>query len=88
MHPLAVLGPPQPFHQLVQRHVERCVLVVKTCLGPHDGALHVTGDLDAFAGLGLTLVRLVAHDDVDALYAWRELRDLGQLLVEVVTESV
>ena len=68
--------------------VQRRVLVVKTCFGPHDRALHVTGDLDPFAGLGLPLVGFVAHDDVHALHPGGELRDLGELFVEVVTESV
>src|SRR5699024_4809532 len=70
------------------RKVQRRVLVVQTRLGPHDGALDMAGDLDPLADLGLPLVGLVTHHDVDALYAWSKLRDLGQLLVEVGTESI
>jgi len=84
----AVVGAPQAFEQPVHGDVKGAVLVVGAGLGTDDRALDMTGDLDPVAGLGLATVGLVGHDHVEPLDAWRELRNLRQLVVQVLAESV
>src|SRR5699024_3329540 len=83
-----VVGPAEALEELVDREVDGRLPVVVLGLGPHHRSLRPEGDLDSFAGLGLTRVVLVTHHDLDALDARFELGHLRELLVEVVPQSI
>src|SRR6476646_9045730 len=88
MDPPPVVRAPQSLEELVHRDVQRGVLVIRTRLGPDDRSLDVAGDLDPVTGLGLAWVGFVGHNHVEPLNARRELGDLGQLVIQVSTETV
>ena len=86
--PLAVAHPAQPLEQLAHRHVQCCVRVVGTGLGAHDRSPVQAGDLYPVAGLGLPAVGLMRDHDVQALHPRRQLRDLGQLFLEMPAKAL
>ena len=73
---------------LSDRDVERGVRVVGTRLGTDDRATVQAGDLDPVAGFGLPAVGLMRDHDVQALDPGRQLRDLGQLLLEMPAKAL
>jgi hypothetical protein len=88
MHSTSVVVTPEAFQQLVHRYVQGAVLVVGDGLGSHHRSLDMAGDLDSVACFGPAFVSFVGHDNIEALNARRELRYLGQLLVQVTAETL
>src|SRR5665647_2547915 len=88
MHPTSVVVTPEAFQQLVHGNVQGCVLVVGDSLGPHDWSLDMTCDLDAVGCFGLALVDFVGDHYIEALYARCELRNLGQLVIQVTAKAL
>ena len=88
MHSTSVVVTPEALQQLVHRYVQGAVLVVGARLGSHHGSLDMAGDLDSVACFGLALVGFVGHHNIEALNARRELRNLGQLVIQVTAEAL
>jgi len=88
MHPTSVVVTPEALQQLVHGYVQGGVLVVGDGLGPHHGSLDMTGDLDSVGCFGLALVDFVGDHNIEALYARCELRNLGQLVIQVTAEAL
>jgi len=88
MHPTSVMLTPEAFQQLVHGNVQGGVLVVSASLGSHHGPLDMASDLDSVGCFGLALVDLVRDHNIEALYARCELRDLGQLVIQVTAEAL
>jgi hypothetical protein len=81
MHSTSVVVTPEALQQLVHCYIQGAVLVVGDGLSSHHRSLDMAGDLDSVTCFGLALVGFVGHDNIEALNARRELRNLGQLLV-------
>jgi hypothetical protein len=88
MDATSVVVTPEALQQLVHRYVQGAVLVVGARLGPHHRSLDMTGDLDPVGSFGLAFVDFVSHDNIEALNARRELRNLGQLLIQMTAEAL
>ena len=88
MHSTSVMVTPQALQQLVHGYVQGAVLVVGDSFGPNNGSLDMAGDLDSVACFGLAFVGLVGNNNIEALNARRELRNLGQLLIQVTAETL
>ena len=88
MHSTSVVVTPEALQQLVHCDVQGAVLVIGYCLSPHHGPLDMAGDLDSVACLGLALVDLMGNHNIEALNARCELRNLGQLLIQVSAKTL
>ena len=78
-----VARPTQPLEELPEGEVEGRVPVVRARLGADHGPSVDDGELDALTAACLAGVRLVRHDDVDALGAGGQLLDFRELLLDV-----
>ena len=78
-----VTRPTQPLEELPERQVQGRVPVVRARLGADHGPAVDDGELDTLTAACLAGVRLVRHDDVDALGAGGQLLDFRELLLDV-----
>jgi hypothetical protein len=88
MHSTSIVVTPEALQQLVHCYVQGAIFVVGDGLGSHHRSLDVASDLDSVTCFGLAFVGFVGHHNIEALNARRELRDLGQLLVQVTAETL
>jgi hypothetical protein len=88
VHPTPVVVTPEALQQLVHGYVQGAVLVVGAGFGPNNWTFDMASDLDSVACFGLALVGFVGYHNIEALNARRELRDLGQLVIQVTAETL